>query len=46
MSAHRNKPAPNAVRPAEIVHLLALHPDLRDAFPFAVAIDQAVRAGA
>jgi len=40
------KPASNAVRPVEIVHLLALHPDLRDSFPLADVVDLAVRAGA
>ena len=40
------KPASNAVRPVEIVHLLAKRPELREFFPIADLVDQAVRAGA
>jgi hypothetical protein len=43
---HRNKPAPAAVRPVEIVHLRAKRPELREFFPLADVVDQAVRAGA
>lgn len=37
------KPASNAVRPVEIVHLLALRPEIRDCFPLADVIDVSVR---
>jgi hypothetical protein len=33
-------------RTAGAVHVLAAHPELRDVFPVAVAIDEWVRAGA
>ena len=38
------KPASTVVKPVNIVHLLAKHPGLRDSFPVADAVDQAVRA--
>lgn len=36
--------AVGAVEPVEIVHLLAKRPELRELFPLADAVDQAVRA--
>lgn len=43
MAEHRNQPASSAVRPVEIVHLLALRPELREFFPLADVVDMAVR---
>jgi hypothetical protein len=47
--SHRtDRPAPTAigaVERIEIVHLLAARPELRDLFPLAEQIDQAVRWG-
>jgi hypothetical protein len=40
------KPTSLTVRPVDMVHLLALHPELRDSFPLADAVDMAIRAGA
>lgn len=39
----RSKPAASAVRPVEIVHLLAKRPEVRECFPLAEQVDQWVR---
>lgn len=43
---HIGKPASGAVKPVEIVHLLAEHPELRDSFPLADQVDLWARWGA
>lgn len=40
----KGKPASAAVKPVDIVHLLAKRPELREFFPVADLVDQAVRA--
>lgn len=39
----RGKPASESVKPVDIVHLLAMRPELRAIFPLADAVDQGVR---